>query len=362
MGVTSKQVLRWAVPAAALAVIAGAALSPRAMAEPTLPPKTAEQLLVDLKNQDVDDLTGTVETRSDLGLPALPAEADSGFGGLVSGTHTARVWMAGDDKARVSVVDPGSETSVIRNGQDVWTWSSEERKATHTLLSADRGPSATPSTPKTPQQAAQEFLAAIEPSTDVTVSRTATVAGRSAYELVLKPKSDATLVDKVSIAVDAENSAPLRVEAWPNGASEPAVRVGFTQVDFSAPEDSVFRFTPPAGVTVEEIQPKPGQHATPDGQRPDQAEPVRVGEGWETVTIARMPERPAQTDPQSEPPGHGGGPADWEQLRDSLPTVQGPWGTGRVLTSALFTMVITEDGRVAGGLVPTERVVAAIPQ
>lgn len=362
MGVNSKQFLRWAVPAAAVAIVAGAALTPRAMAEPTLPPKTAEQLLVDLKTQEVNDLTGTVEIRADLGIPALPGGSDSGFGGLVAGTHTLRVWQSGDDKSRVSLVDPGAETSLIRNGQDVWTWSSEQRKATHTTVPADRGPSATPTPPKTPQQTAQEFLAHIEPTTEVTVSTTATVAGRSAYELVLKPKSDVTLVDKMSIAVDAENSAPLRVEVWPRGAARPAMSVGFTQVDFTAPDDSVFQFTPPAGVTVEEVAPKTGDHATPDGKRPEQAEPTRVGEGWETVMVTKMPEMPANTDPQTPPPGHSGGPADWQQYRDSLPDVQGPWGSGKVLTSSLFTVVMTDDGRVAAGLVPTERVVAAIPQ
>lgn len=356
--------VRWAVPVAAIAVVAGAALTPRAMAEPTLPPKTAEQVLVDLKSQDVDDFSGTVESRSDLGLPALPVDSDSGFGSLISGTHTLRVWHSGDDKARLSLIEPGAESSVIRNGQDVWTWSSEARKATHTVLPAEGDQDETPSTPKTPQQAAEDFLAQIEPSTAVAVSRTATVAGRPAYELVLEPRSDVTLVDRMSIAVDAENSAPLRVEVWPEGGSQPAIRVGFTQVDFSAPNDSVFQFTPPAGVEVERKEPKSRDHATPDGQRPERAEPIRVGEGWETVTITRMPELPDTTDdPQDERRSrHTGDPADWQQLRDSLPTVQGAWGTGRVLTSALFTVVITDDDRIAVGMVPTERVVAAIPR
>jgi hypothetical protein len=155
---------------------------------------------------------------------------------------------------------------------------------------------------------------------------------------------------------------------WSSGADKPALQVGFTDVEFSAPDDSVFNFTPPAGVTVEQVDPsdrkpaaeKPAEHA-------DMPEPTVVGDGWDKVTITTMPampEKAEQTESTAEPRRHGRGgePADFKELIDQLPTVQGPWGTGKVLTSSLFTMVITDDGRVAVGMVPTERVVAAIPQ
>lgn len=356
--------IRWAIPVAAVAVIAGAAFAPRAVAEPALPPKTAEQLLVDLQNQQAEAFSGTVETRTDLGLPPLPVGTDSDFTSLTSGTHTLRVWHSGEDKARVSLVDPGAESTLIRNGQDVWQWSSETKKATHAVMPDHQDKTQSPGTaPSSPQEAAQQILERVEPSTDVTVSRTSRVAGRAAYELVLDPKSTTTLVDRVAIAVDAENNAPLRVEVWPNDSAEPAIRVGFTEVSFTEPDESVFQFTPPAGATVEEVQPKSGDRAKPDGQRADQPKPTTVGEGWESVTVATMPELPAQTDPNAESRSrHSGDPADWQQMLDSLPTVQGPWGSGKVLSSALVTVVITDDGRVAAGMVPTERVVAAIPQ
>jgi hypothetical protein len=36
----------------------------------------------------------------------------------------------------------------------------------------------------------------------------------------------------------------------------------------------------------------------------------------------------------------------------SLPTVSGSWGSGTLLRSALFSVVLTDDGRVAIGAVP----------
>jgi len=55
--------------------------------------------------------------------------------------------------------------------------------------------------PISPQAAAERALAAITPSTQVTTSGTATVAGRSAYELVLKPKEPTSLVAQVRVAI-----------------------------------------------------------------------------------------------------------------------------------------------------------------
>ena len=62
--------------------------------------------------------------------------------------------------------------------------------------------------------AAEAALAPIAPSTAVSLDGTASVAGRDAYELVLEPKDELTLVEEVRIAVDGETSVPLRVQAF----------------------------------------------------------------------------------------------------------------------------------------------------
>ncbi|MDO5683433.1 MAG: hypothetical protein Q4G46_11455 [Propionibacteriaceae bacterium] len=382
MALTSKHpMIRWAVPTLAVAAIGAVSLAPKAIAEPTLPPMTAEQLLVAVQDPTVEDFSGTIETNSDLGLPALPGDG-SDFAALVSGTNTVRVWHAGKDKSRVSLLADGAETSVIRNGQDVWQWSSKERTAKHAVLTDHDGQQVRSARPKpaeghgvevpsTPAEAAQQVLAAIEPTTTVTVDRTTRVAGRSAYELILDPKSSETLVAKVAIAVDAETKAPLRVEVWGVGADKPAMQVGFTQIDFRTPSESVFRFAPPAGVTVEQVDKGDKATSHAEGDKPKPPEPVVVGEGWDKVTIVAAPEHTGDARAAKSATGTGAEPAEgrgteqaaeFQAMIDQLPTVQGPWGSGKVLTSSLFTVVLTDDGRVAVGMVPTSRVVAAIPQ
>ncbi len=40
---------------------------------------------------------------------------------------------------------------------------------------------------------------------------------------------------------------------------------------------------------------------------------------------------------------------------NSLPKVSGSWGSGHLLTSALFSALITDDGRVLAGAVAPEK-------
>ena len=44
--------------------------------------------------------------------------------------------------------------------------------------------------PRTPQEAAEQVLAALEPTTTVTTDSAVTVADRAAYELVLDPNDE----------------------------------------------------------------------------------------------------------------------------------------------------------------------------
>jgi hypothetical protein len=44
---------------------------------------------------------------------------------------------------------------------------------------------------------------------------------------------------------------------------------------------------------------------------------------------------------------------------NSLPKVSGSWGSGRLLQSKLFTVLVTDDGRVLAGAVAPDRLYAA---
>jgi len=104
--------------------------------------------------------------------------------------------------------------------------------------------------PLTPQQAASKFLAAIGPTTRVTVAGSTVVAGRSAYQLVIAPRTSRSLISQIVIAVDARTYLPLQLQVFARGTSGPAFQIGFTSLTFGQPAASNFTFTPPAGAHV----------------------------------------------------------------------------------------------------------------
>ncbi|MCW3818408.1 hypothetical protein ONA91_28575 [Micromonospora sp. DR5-3] len=371
----NRAVLRWLVPVTAgVAVVGGGAAigTLAAGADPALPPRTAAQLLDDLRSSRLDGLSGTVVQRADLGLPPIADLAGAASGNelasLITGTHTVRVWYAGPDRQRLALVDTLGERDLLRNGRDVWSWSSRTNTASHRTLPADE--KTLPSAPATPADAADKALAAIDPTTAVTVGRTARVAGRDVYELVLTPRDKDSLVHQVRVALDAKEHVPLRFEVLADGADEPAFEVAFTQVDFRTPDTDQFRFNPPPGVTVTEEKADasgPSRQHRPDGdRRPDGADVRTVGTGWTTVVVAKLDAAGLAGGRAADPAARGagqGGPAAGADavtgLLGGLPKVSGDWGSGRLLTGKLFSVLLTDDGRVLAGLVTPERLYQA---
>jgi len=350
---TSRPVLRWVIPATAAAAVIGggaAVATVAGAADPTLPERSAAQLLVDLQTARLDGLSGTVVQRADLGLPPIANLAglagDDNLASLVDGQHTLRVWYAGPDKARVSLVGSDAQTDVIRNGSDAWVWSSRARTATHAKLSdGEAGEHPTPPTgfPATPQEAADLALKAIEPSTRVTVGRSARIAGRDAYELVLSPRDTASLVGQISVAIDAEEKVPLRVRVYPKGTDAPAFEAAFTMVSFARPDDAQFTFNPPPGTTVTEADPDDAPRDRAPAKPSGVTKPTIVGSGWTAVAVATI----------GQP--SGGEAPDFRALLGQLPEVSGAWGKGHLFTSRLANVLLTDDGRVIAGLVSPER-------
>lgn len=342
----------WITAAAALAVVGvGGVVARSAAADPVLPPLTPAELLAKVAAADVEGMSATFEQRSDLGLPTLPSVSSAGGDEvqsaltMLTGNHTIRVWLSRPDQAKVALVDGDTESSVIRNGDEVWQWSSASQEAKHATLDA-KGASAPTTTPTSPTEAIRKLLAAVEPTTDVTTSGTGTVAGRSVYQLVLTPKDDASLVGQVRVSVDATEFVPLAARVIADDGSN-AIDLTATSVDFTRPAAGIFAFTPPPGAEVTEVTAP--EHTSKDGGkvRPDASTRKTVGEGWTTVVVAKQ-----ATDTTDDPTA--------KALLESLPEVSGTWGHGRLLSTTLVNVVITDDGRVAAGSVTPERLYAAL--
>lgn len=344
--------LRWLPAALAPVVVAGALAIPlAATASADLPARSPAQVLALVAHaKSLPGYTGEITQSSDLGLPQLPSAgpgSDSQTAsalGLLTGSHRASIAVDGTTRSRVAVQDPMGERDVVRNGDTVWLWNSAKNAAEQVTVDTGALPPEQ-STTMTPQSAADEALARITPSTDVRVETTTTVAGHAAYTLVLTPKTDATTVGSVRIAVDGSTGLPLRVQLFARDAAAPAFEVGFTHLDYTVPAASRFDFSAPSGATVEHRTVTPGTRR-PSSAATLPAKPTVTGTGWDAVVTIPAADVPAALDSN----------ATFLRLTQPVP------GGGRVLSTSLLTVLRTADGRVLAGAVPQSRLEALAAQ
>src|SRR5271167_1931407 len=335
---------RWAVPAGAL-VITGAVLAgsliPAAQAAPGLPSRTAAQLLAQVGSSTAPPLTGTVVETASLGLPSLPGTSDpTSIAALLTGSHTVNVWYGGAQHFRLAVPGPLSETDVIADGSTAWLWRSTANAVTEYSLPAHQArPQTQPTLALTPQQAAQQVLAAVGPTTTVSVDSNVMVAGQAAYGLVLAPKDARSLVGQVQIDIDGSNGVPLRLQVFARGASSPAFQVGYAAIQFVTPAPADLSFTPPPGSSVTQVNmASVGSGATGSANSGVSS----IGSGW--LTVLELPSSaltPGSPAPGSSTSSSADGAAVLQALLASATPVHGAWGTGRLLRTSLVSVLMT---------------------
>ncbi len=413
--------LRWAVPAAT-AVAVGTAFAIPALATASadeLPETTPADLLAAVAQAEPTAMSGTAVYTARLGLPELPAELTGGADplNLLSGSSTIRVWTDGAERSRVSLLGTTSEYSAVVDGPEAWTYSSAKNAVVHVSLDdaaraqldaakADaqaQADAVDPASIPTPEALADQVLALASMTSEVTLEDNVSIAGRDAYQLEITPLTDDTLVDRIVVAFDGETYVPLSYQAWSTqDTSAPALEVAFTDVSMDAPSDAALAFSTPDGATVEEkvitgddlaaaTQGADGAApALPEDFDPSATAPGAgflpegtsiSGFGWATVVersgvdvagllsgdpaaaADQLPAypwagRPAE-DLAEEFRGRaadGGFSLDATALYDQLTT---PVEGGRLFTSALLSGLVTDDGRVLVGSVPTDTLLAA---
>ncbi len=246
--------------AAGVLLVSTAALAGAARSSPQLATISAQRLVANVIRAVSADppISGSMNARVDLGIPSLPDEGAAAPTGplatvaSLSGDHRLRVWHSRDG-ARLSDLLPTSERSIIVSRTQAWLWDSSTMTAVR--LGPGTDPAAAAAARKAasmidPVQLAQQALAAIAPTTRVTVAGTTSVAGRDAYVLSLEPRTSATLVGRVELYVDASRWLPLGGAVFARGASSPALSARFTTVSFGSIDPAVYRFTPPRGAKV----------------------------------------------------------------------------------------------------------------
>lgn len=345
--------LRWLPAIAIPALIAAGVVSAQASSAAVLPQRSPAQVIAMAAEHPDTSFSGMVKQVSDLGLPQLPTtgpDASSGASAALewlSGSHTARIFVDGPSKARVQVMDQFGERDVVVNGSQAWFYNSRQKTALHATVPAAERMSGVPGMGSSPVALAERLLTKLDGSTKVTLGSNVNVAGRAAYELVLKPKTENTLVGSVLVAVDGTTGIPLSVSVVARGQDNPAVSVAFTELSLETPAASLFSFTPPAGTAVTEHSVTKHSEATKPAPSAPGAmrahDPIISGSDWSTVVAFSGSSAPAKL--LSSPL--------FTRLTTAVPE-------GRLLSTSLLNVLITNNGRVVAGAVPLPQLQAAV--
>lgn len=371
---------RWLPAVIAPAVIGAVAAFPIQASAVDLPDLSPEELMVMMQDARPIEFSGVVLKTTNLGLPALelssmlseeeiermrektPEEfADfvpevaasqelAKAMELITGEHRVRIFV-GETGMRAQILDRMSQRDLIVNSKEVWTYDSREQVATVASIDQQKVEQGRLSAMQqmekyaaelgldltNPQAVAEYVMSQVGDSSEVSVGTDHFKAGRTAYQLIVKPNSEVSLIDSVVLSIDSETAVPLAAAIYSVEQTAPAIEVGFESISFGDQDESLFSFTAPAGATItnlDEIE-KP---EVSEAEKPNYEgeKPTMVGEEWDSVLV--MP----------------AGDMDMlAELQDNqlLSSLLKPVAGGVAFETPIMKVFIANDGRIFAGAV-----------
>jgi outer membrane lipoprotein-sorting protein len=343
-----------------------------ARAAPTLPERTADEVADLAASPHPQPRMGLLELRTSLGLGdfgTATGESGGSLVGLASGNNDARLWQDGD-RRRIALLEELGETDWYRQGDVTYVWHSRRSRVTKVATPTDSSTEtglitslAGGGTLESPDGMAARFLGLREQSTRLVLHEPTYVADRPVYQLGLIPETPNSLVTEITMGVDAATGLPLRVQLNTRSGTV-AIDSKFTSIAYKRPAASNFDFRPPPEATVTDgatvsrerdfsgdwQKERDRERAIEDVQSVTGVDDTLLrlattGDGWEEVVAIT-------------------GIDFWrvDNLGRTAKTVTGPYGTGQLLETPVFSLLILPNGRIVAGAVTPEGLEPAATQ
>lgn len=377
---TMKISKRWLPAVIAPAVIGAVAAFPIQASAVDLPDLGPEQLMVMMQDAQPIEFSGVVLKTTNLGLPALELSSmlseeevermrektPEEFANfvpevaasqelakameLVTGEHRVRIFV-GETGMRAQILDRMSQRDLIVNSKEIWTYDAREQVATFASVDQQKVEQGRLSAMQqmekyaaelgldltNPQAVADYVMSQVGDSSEVSVGTDHFKAGRTAYQLIVKPNSEVSLIDAVVISIDSETAVPLAAAIYSVEQTEPAIEVGFESISFGDQDEALFSFTAPAGATITNLD-EMEKPAVAENEKQDYEgeKPAMVGEEWDSVLVMPAGEMDILAELQ-----------DNQLLSSLLKPVAG----GVAFETPIMKVFIANDGRIFAGAV-----------
>jgi outer membrane lipoprotein-sorting protein len=207
---------------------------------------------------------------------------------------SGRLWIAKDGNVRLELQAEKGDTEILYDGTTLSLYDA----ATNTLY---RYTPPAGTQPEAPTDAApghghepptvakiEEAIAHLQTHAVVSGATPADVAGQPAYTVRVTPKETGSLLGGAELSFDANTGAPLRAAIYSSNSSSPVIELAATEISYGPVSGSVFAFSPPAGVKIEQLSSSSFHHAHAPGSGESPAEEPKLtthGHGLSSIAV-----------------------------------------------------------------------------
>jgi outer membrane lipoprotein-sorting protein len=242
-------------------------------------------------------------------LEGASLASGSGQGGqlasspLVSGA-SGRLWIAKDGRLRLELQAEKGDTQILYDGHTVSLYDAAANTLYRYAVPAGQ-PSSSPE-PSTPDHheaptvaKIQEAISHLGEHANVSAATPANVAGQPAYTVRISPKEGGSLLGGAELSFDATHGAPLRAAIYSSTSAAPVLELAATEISYGPVEDSVFQFTPPAGVKTHDISSSHEGAGGSQGSTGGAGQPKLTTHGHGPSTVAVLESKTTSGAPKS---------------------------------------------------------------
>jgi len=212
---------------------------------------------------------------------------------LISGA-SGRLWISKEGHVRLELQSEKGDTQIYYDGHTVQMYDASSNTLYRYTPPAHEGSTGegagtdsgahheVPTVAKI-----EEAISHLSAHANVSGATPTDVAGQAAYTVHVTPKEGGSLLGGAELSWDAVHGVPLRAAIYSSTSSSPAIELASTSISYGPVQASVFEFTPPANVKVQEITlPERGGGHSGSGSTDSSEHPKVTTQGHGLSTIA----------------------------------------------------------------------------
>jgi outer membrane lipoprotein-sorting protein len=186
---------------------------------------------------------------------------------LLSGA-SGRLWIAKDGRVRLELQAEKGDTEILYDGHTLSLYDAATNALYRYKLPAGEagswndgtstgdgsGSSGTAESHEVPTVAKiEEAISHLRRHAIVSGATPTDVAGQAAYTVRISPNEGGSEIGGAELSWDAVHGVPLRVAIYSSTSPSPVIELSATEIRYGPVADSVFAFTPPPGVKIDEV-------------------------------------------------------------------------------------------------------------